>query len=275
MSRTQMCTSLSHRDFERSRPTTDAGLYNRDAVSRDAAIGRQSGGRFEAGAVVMISTKTRVTAGVTCLIGGSVFQLVQYLVSPMKEADNAGEQVTAALAHPTAMSWAQVLDVPLLLLIPAVLFAGGVAGFGRTRLATAGTVIAFVSVLGAGYLLAQDVVVAAAAHATDHVAATSFVKAFEHGTAVNIVLAIYLIGHLVGFVLLGVALMRSGRVPVWAGVAMCLWPIGELLGEASGVSAVAAIGFALLVVAFGACAVALPRGTSSTPVPQYETVAAA
>ncbi len=222
----------------------------------------------------MISTKTRVTAGVICLLGGSAFQLAQYVVSPMKEADDASKQVSAALAHQTAMSWAQVLDVPLLLLIPAVLFAGGVAGFGRTRLATAGTVIAFVSVLGAGYLLAQDVVVAAAAHATDHDAATKVVKAFEHGTAVNIVLVIYLLGHLVGFILLGIALMRSGRVPVWAGVAMCLWPVGELLGEASGVAPVAAVGFALLVVAFGACAMALTRVTPPVPVPHYEPVTA-
>jgi hypothetical protein len=221
----------------------------------------------------MISTKMR-TAGALCLIGGSVFQLVQFLVSPMKEADNAGKQVSAALAHQTAMSWAQVLDVPLLLLIPAVLFAGAIAGFGRTRLATAGTVIAFVSVLGAGYLLAQDVVVAAASHAADPSVATKFVKAFEHGTAVNIVLVIYLVGHLVGFILLGIALMRSGRVPAWAGVAMCLWPVGELLGEASGVAAVAAIGFALLVVAFGACARALTTATAVAPAPHYEPVTA-
>jgi hypothetical protein len=221
----------------------------------------------------MISTKVR-SAGVLCLIGGSVFQLVQFLVSPMKEADDTSKQVSAALAHQTAMSWAQVLDVPLLLLIPAVLFAGGVAGFGRTRLATVGTVIAFVSVLGAGYLLAQDVVVAAAAHATDHSTATKVVKAFEHGTAMNIVLAIYLVGHLVGFVLLGIALARSGKVPVWAGVAVCLWPVGEMLGEASRVAPVAAIGFALLVVGFGACAKALTDGTTAVPVPYYEPVTA-
>jgi hypothetical protein len=222
----------------------------------------------------MISTKMRASAGMVCLVGGSVFQLAQFLVSPMKEADNASKQVGAALAHPTAMSWSQVLDVPLLLLIPAVLFAGGVAGFGRTRLATAGTVIAFISVLGAGYLLAQDVVVAAAAHATDHSTATRVVTAFEHGTAVNIVLAIYLVGHLVGFVLLGIALIRSGNVPVWAGVAMCLWPVGEMLGEASRVAPAAAIGFGLLVVAFGACAKALTQRTTAAPVPQYEHVTA-
>jgi hypothetical protein len=221
----------------------------------------------------MVSTKWRVGAGVLCLMGGSVFQLVQFLVSPMKEGDSAGAQVTAALAHPSAMSWSQVLDLPLLLIVPAVLFAGGVAGFGRTRLATAGTVVTFVGVLGAGYLLAQDVVVAAAAHNADHSVATSLVKAFENSTAVDIVLVIYLVGHLVGFVMLGSALIRSGRVPVWAGAAMCLWPIGEMAGEATGVGAVAAVGFALLVVAFGACSVALTRSTSSAPLPQYEAVA--
>jgi hypothetical protein len=221
----------------------------------------------------MISTKSRASAGVVCLMGGSVCQLVQFLVSPMKEGNNAGAQVTAALAHPTAMAWAQVLDLPLLLILPAVLFAGGLAGLGRTRLATAGTVISFVSVLGAGYLLAQDVVVAAAARNADHSVATSLVKAFENSTTVDIVVVIYLLGHLIGFVMLGIALIRSGQVPAWAGAAMCLWPIGEMAGEASGVAAVAAVGFALLVVAFGACSVALTRSTSSAAQPQYEPVA--
>jgi hypothetical protein len=219
----------------------------------------------------MVGKGTRMRVGVLCLMGGSIFQLVQYLVSPMKEGDDPAAQVTAALAHPTAMSWAQVLDVPLLLIIPAVLFAGGVAGLGRARLATAGTVIAFVGVVGAGYLLAQDVVVAAAAHAANHSVAVKVVTAFENGTAVDIVLVIYLVGHLLGFMLLGVALIRSGRVPAWAGAAMCLWPVGELVGEASGIDAVAALGFALLVVAFGACSVALTRDTPVT-VPQHEPV---
>jgi hypothetical protein len=222
---------------------------------------------------VMTSTTSRVRLGVLCLLGGSVCQLLQFLVSPMKEGDNAGAQVTAALAHPTAMAWAQVLDLPLLLILPAVLFAGAVAGFGRSRLATAGTIVAFASVLGAGYLLAQDVVVAAAARNADASVATSLVHAFENSTAVDIVVVVYLVGHLVGFVMLGVALIRSRQVPVWAGVAMCLWPIGEMVGEASGVAAVAAVGFALLVVGFGACSVALMRGMSPLAVPQYEVVA--
>jgi hypothetical protein len=228
---------------------------------------------FSRSGAAMISTKWLVRVGVLCLLGGSVCQLLQFLVSPMKEGDSAGAQVTAALAHPTAMAWAQVLDLPLLLIIPAVLFAGAVAGFGRSRLATAGTAICFVSVLGAGYLLAQDVVVAAAAHNADPSVATRVVKAFANSTAVDIVVVVYLVGHLVGFVMLGVALIRSRRVPAWAGVAMCLWPIGEMLGEASGVAAVAAVGFALLVVAFGACSVALIRGESSLALPRREAVA--
>jgi hypothetical protein len=191
----------------------------------------------------------------------------------MKEGDDASAQVTAALAHPTAMSLAQILDLPLLLILPAVLFAGGLAGLGRTRLATVGTVVSFVSVLGAGYLLAQDVVVAAAARNADHSVATSLVHAFENSAAVDTVVVIYLVGHLVGFVMLGVALIRSGKVPLWAGVAMCLWPIGEMAGEATGLGAVAAVGFALLVVAFGACSVALTRSTSSAPVQRHDAVA--
>jgi hypothetical protein len=41
---------------------------------------------------------------------------------------------------------------------------------------------------------------------------------------------------------------------------LCLWPVGELAGEAAGLTAVAAAGFALLLLGFGACALALVSG---------------
>jgi len=218
----------------------------------------------------MVASRSRVIAGVLCLVVGSVFQFVQFLVSPMKEADSASSQVAAAVAHPAAMRLAVVLDLPMLLLIPATLFAGWVAGAGRSRLATVGTGILFTSFLGAGYLLAQDVVVYAAAQHSVGPVAAQIVSGFENNHALIVIVAIYLVGHVVGSVLLGIALARSGAVPAWAGLALCAWPFAEVAGEASGAAVLAAVGFALLAVAFGACAWALKReasGVAATEVP--------
>jgi hypothetical protein len=198
------------------------------------------------------------TAGaVVCLVVGPVAQLAQYLVSPLNEASSPSEQVTAAAVHAPAMGAGVVLDVLLLLLLPAVLYAGMVAGGTRSRLAVAGTALSFGSALGAGYLLAQDVVIRAAAAQPDHATAVSVVSAFEHSAVVVGLTVVYLAGHLIGFILLGIALARSRAVPVWAGIALCVWPVAEMLGEAAGLTVLAAAGFVLLAVAFGACARAL------------------
>jgi hypothetical protein len=207
---------------------------------------------------------------VVCLVVGPVGQLAQYLVSPVKEGDSASSQVAAAAAHAPAMRAGTILDVLLLLLIPAVLYAGWVAGGTRSRLALAGTALSFVSVLGAGYLLAQDVVIQAAAGQPDHAAAAGLVAAFQSSGVITGITVVYLAGHLIGFILLGIALIRSRAVPVWAGIALCLSPVAELLGEAAGLTAVAAAGFALLAVAFGACAWVMacqPAGGNARNVP--------
>jgi hypothetical protein len=207
-----------------------------------------------------------MAVAVTCLVAGPLGQLVQYLVSPMKEADSPSVQVAAAVAHPQSMHAALILDVLLLLLLllPAVLYAGRVAGAARSRLAAAGTALAFVSMLGAGYLLAQDVVVSAAAAQPDPHAAAALVSAYENNAVVTGITVVYLVGHVVGFILLGIALVRSKAVPAWAGIALCLWPVGEMAGEAAGLTAVAAAGFALLLLAFGACALALVSGREAS-----------
>ena len=197
-------------------------------------------------------SRWQMAVAVTCLVAGPLGQLVQYLVSPMKEADSPSVQVAAAVAHPQSMHAALILDVLLLLLLPA--------GAARSRLAAAGTALAFVSMLGAGYLLAQDVVVSAAAAQPDPHAAAALVSAYENNAVVTGITVVYLVGHVVGFILLGIALVRSKAVPAWAGIALCLWPVGEMAGEAAGLTAVAAAGFALLLLAFGACALALVSG---------------
>ena len=212
-------------------------------------------------------SRWRVAAGVVCLLLAPVGQLAQFLVSPMSQTDTPAGQVAAAAAHLPAMRLALVLDLPILLVLPAGLYVGFVAGAGRSRLAAAGTAVTFATALSAGYLLAQDVVVYEAARQPDRGASVGLVAAYEGNNVVSALVVAYLIGHLVGFVLLGVALVRSRTVPVWAAIALCVWPIAEMAGEASGAVVVAASGFTLLVIAFGTCAVALVRAGRSSEVP--------
>ncbi|GAA1283208.1 hypothetical protein Psi02_30770 [Planotetraspora silvatica] len=197
-------------------------------------------------------------AGVACLLVGSIGQLTQYLVTPVLGGDAAAaDQIREVAAHLPEMRLALWLDLPVILVIPAVLYVGAVAG--RSRLAATGTVLAFLTSLGASVLVAGDALYYEAALRADQAGVVALVAAYQANGLVSGLLVAYLLGHAVGFILLGIALARARAVPVWAGVALCVSPVAEIAGHASGTSALAAAGYALLVVAFGACAAALVR----------------
>jgi len=227
-------------------------------VTMGGAAGR--GGNLWWGGVDVSSSKWRIAAGVACLVGGSLAQLVQCLVTPVAQGDSAADQVSQAAGHLSAMRLAVVLDVPLVLIIPAVLYVGVVAGARASRLAAVGTVLVFLPAVAAEFLLAGDALLYEAARQPDRAAATSLVKAYLGNGVIGGLTVVYLIGHVIGFVLLAVALWRVRAVPRWAAVALGLSPVVEIAGAGSGTTAVTAVGYALLVTAFGACAATLIRG---------------
>ena len=207
----------------------------------------------------MSASRWIATAGAACLAAGPVGQFVQYLVSPIDEGVSAYAQVAQAAAHLARMRWAISLDLFILLVAPAVLYAGSLAGARVSKLAAAAAGIVFASWLGAGYLLGTDILLYLAATASDQAAAAALVDGYLSYPVVEGVVVAYLVGHMVGFPLLGVALWRARAVPVWAAGAVAVWPFLEVLGEASGIRVLAAAGFALLAVGFGACAVLVVR----------------
>jgi hypothetical protein len=198
-------------------------------------------------------------AGAACLVAGPVGQFVQYLVTPIDEGDSAYAQVAQAAAHLARMRWSIPLDLFILLVAPAVLYTGALAGARVSKLAAAGAGLVFASWLGAGYLLGSDILLYLAATAPDQTAAAALVDGYLSYPLVEGVVVAYVMGHMVGFLLLGVALWRARAVPRWAASAVAVWPFLEVLGEASGIRVLAATGFALLAVGFGACAVMVVR----------------
>jgi hypothetical protein len=204
-------------------------------------------------------------AGAACLVAGPVGQFVQYLVTPIDEADSAYAQVAQAATHLARLRWAIPLDLFILLVAPAVLYAGSLANARVSKLAAAGTGLVFVTWLGAGYLLGTDILLYLAATAPDQTAAAALVDGYLSHPVVEGVVVAYLVGHVVGFLLLGMALWRVRAVPRWAGIAVAVWPFLELAGEASGVRVLAAAGFALLAAGFAACAIEVARQSSARP----------
>jgi hypothetical protein len=108
-------------------------------------------------------------------------------------------------------------------------------------------------------LLGVDALLYEAAVQTDRAAAARLVDAFVNDPFVGTLTVVYLATHVVGFILLAVALRRVRAVPAWACVCLAVWPLLEMGGYASGGKAVAAVGYAALAAGYAACAVALVR----------------
>jgi hypothetical protein len=208
----------------------------------------------------MISPKVRAAAGAVALVASALGQLAQFAVAPAHiSGGSAAGQVAAVAGQDARMQAALWLDLLILLLIPAVLYLGEVAGARRSRLAAMGTVIAFVGSLGAGYLFAADILIYLASRAEDRAAAIDLLSAYESFGVVVLVTVLAVLGTTVGLILLGIALIRARTVPVWAGAAVAAAPVLSIVGEASGVAAVATAAYTLELIGFAACAYALLR----------------
>ena len=202
-------------------------------------------------------TKRYTVSGVVCLVGGSLAVLLQWLVTPVDATLHVPAMLQQVAEHHEAMRWALLLDVPVMLVVPAVLYAGRLAGTGRSRLADVATALAFFPMIGSMVLLANDALLYVASTQPDRSAAVRLVHAFQNNLFVGGLTIFYLLTHLVAFPLLAVALRRARAVPVWAAVALAVWPVLEMAGYASGVKAAAAVGYAALLVGYTACAVRL------------------
>jgi hypothetical protein len=92
------------------------------------------------------------------------------------------------------MRWAILLDLFILLVAPALLYAGSLAGARVSKLAAAGAGLAFVTWMGAGYLLGTDILLYLAATAGDQTAATALVDGYLSYPLVEGVVVAYLVG---------------------------------------------------------------------------------
>ncbi|MDP9843052.1 hypothetical protein [Streptosporangium lutulentum] len=218
---------------------------------------------------VVVSSKWRVAAGIIALMGGSVGQLLYFVVVPVPVSSGAtSDQVAAAAGQGAAMQAVLWLDLLILLLIPAALYVGEVAGARRSRLAAVGTAVTFVTALGAGYLLAGDVLIYLASVADDRAGAVAMVSAYQSHGVVVFALVTSVVGNMIGFVLLGIALVRARSIPVWAGAAVAAAAVLEVAGHASGIGGVAIFAYILRIAGFAACAVALVRLRRDGAVPR-------
>jgi hypothetical protein len=205
-----------------------------------------------------VRTMSRWFGAASLIIGGAAVT-AGTLFEITGDDDSVRVELTKIAAHQSAQRGLMAADLVAVLMLPAVLYLMRLARSGAPRLAVAGGVIAFAGWLGGLLGLgATDIVFYHAARLADRPDAVRLLTAVTDDAASNVLLGVFLVGHILGMLLLGAALWRSRSAPRWAAALVALAPLAHLLLHNAG-KAPDAIAYACMTLGLAGCAVSLLR----------------
>ncbi len=152
-------------------------------------------------------------------IGPFCIAALRYLL-PYYTADNNVAIVQAVNDHPgreSAVLWLGLVGV--LTLVPGLIAAAAILPPSRLKAWAMG--LAVPGYLCLGVLLAQDSLLWSGAHSGTDPKQVALLLDSLH-PSMNVGLGVFVVGHVLGTVLFGIALLRSGRVPAWAAWAVAI-----------------------------------------------------
>jgi hypothetical protein len=190
-----------------------------------------------------------------CLVVGPLAGVVVRAVVPASSTASVARTVSDYAAHPGATRTLLIADAFLFLLVPAAVAAAGLAWRRSPGLALAAAAVSLVGWTAIMLLIAQDALAAVAGRSVYAGAqATAITDSWSSETLVSVWIAAFIVGHILGTVLLGAALWRARAVPRWAAggiaVSMPLHLVTVLAGFRVGDVAA----WLLLLAGFAACA---------------------
>jgi hypothetical protein len=192
------------------------------------------------------------------LVAGSLFQVAS-------DDDSVSASLAKIAAHPSGERAVIICDLLAAFMVPAVLYLMRLAGPGAPRLTLIGGAVSSAAWLSGLYSVgASDLLYLQAAQSPDRASAVSLVHAVTTDAAFAIPAFGFIVGHMLGLLLLGIALWRSRAVPRWAAVLVGLASLAQVPVHDSGVGS--AVAYGLLLIGMAACAVTLIR-TRPEPAP--------
>jgi len=164
---------------------------------------------------------SRILWGLALLmpVGPAAVALLRYLL-PYGSSTVPAEMVTGALAHPgrqSAVLWLSFVAV--LTLVPGVLALAQLTRGLAPRLTAWALALTVPAYLSLGGLVYPDQVLWSGTEIGVDPATTTALLSTVHPT-VNLSIVVFVLGHVVGTVLFGVALLRTGVIPAWAAWAL-------------------------------------------------------
>ncbi|HWC13136.1 MAG TPA: DUF4386 family protein [Actinomycetota bacterium] len=164
-----------------------------------------------------LRSKTRWLAALVIPIGPAAVALLRFVL-PYFTAPDSKAIVKSVVTKPDSQSavlWLGLLA--MLTLIPGVIWVGRVTRHAAPRLTAAALLLLVPGYISLSGLLAGDLLlwIGAEQGVDQNVVAAMYETA--HPTT-YIAMGIFVLGHVVGTILLGLAMWRSSRVPRWAAV---------------------------------------------------------
>ncbi len=144
------------------------------------------------------------------------------LILPYYTASDSSGMVAAVDADPArqgAVLW--LAYVGILTLVPGLVAAAQVCRDAAPRLTTWALGLAVPGYLSLGMFVGADHLLWGASHAGVSTADAVAVVDAGH-PSIEVAIGVFVLGHVIGTVLLGLAMLRSGRVPAWAGWAIAV-----------------------------------------------------
>ncbi|GIF45482.1 hypothetical protein DFJ67_0883 [Asanoa ferruginea] len=199
--------------------------------------------------------------GAACLVLAPLALVAGTLTEPHFDEDApAASQLADVATHAIPAAPARTLVWLLILLMPlTVLYAARMARRGAPRLAAVGGALSFLA-WSAGIASIGGVEAAYwfGSRMEDRDTVAALLDAVTGDAVYNTLLMVFVLGHLVGMLVLGIGLWRSRAVPAWVGILFGASPFLHAVAMGIG-PAVDAIAYGLLSIATVACAVILAR----------------
>ena len=160
---------------------------------------------------------SRILAALVLPIGPLAVAGLRYLLPYFTASTprEVAEDVLAAQGRQSALLWLGLIAT--FTLLPGVLAVGRLTRRGAPRMTAAAMLLVVPGYLALTYMLGSDLVLWTGARAGLDASALAKLAGTVHPSS-NIAAAVFVLGHVIGTVLLGLALLRSRTVPAWAAI---------------------------------------------------------
>lgn len=204
-----------------------------------------------------IRTASRAAA-VTSLVVGATALALPLSVTGDGDAP-AARQLADYAAHPGTAMTTNVLTFAIILMVPAMVYTARLARRGAPTTAFVGGGLAALGWLaGLMSLGMSQVLLYQGSRLPDRAAAATLVDAVTADPVFGTLVGVFVVGHVVGMVVLGVALWRSRAVPVWVAGLFVAYPVLHFAAH-GGPAVIDYVARAALVVAAVGIAVRIAR----------------